>query len=114
MAAPLALACGSLGTMAILSTVEPPATEGPPESALRARRAHESLPLIVPLLWICAVTLPVAGSVAALGGGVLWAWFRKQYVEERVPGFGRALNVTHALMAVAMVGVVYQIAMALE
>jgi glutathione S-transferase len=137
---PLGLACGSLGTLAVLVSygrsiravaegrkkhnVVAPATEGPPEfqRALRAQQnVLEYLPIIIPLLWMCAVTLPVAGPLAAVVGGALWAVFRAQYVsgyleapEKRAAGFKRSLSVTYALVGVALVGVLYQLALALE
>jgi glutathione S-transferase len=104
--------------------VQPPSTKGPPEfqRALRAQQnVLEFLPTIIPLIWMCAVTLPVVGPLAALLGGVLWAWFRAQFIsgyleaaEKRLPGFRRALSVTYAMMGVAILGVLYQLALALE
>ena len=104
--------------------VEPPSTEGPPEfqRALRAQQnTLEFLPLIVPLVWMCATLLPVAGPLAAVVGGALWGLFRKQYIEgyleaadKRRPGFHRSLIVAYALMVVTLVGLLFQLALVFE
>ncbi len=104
--------------------VAPPSTDGPDEfqRVMRAQQnTLEYLPLIIPLIWMSAVLLPVVGGLAALVGGGAWSFFRVQFIEgyaeaadKRHAGFHGSLMATYVLMAVAVVGCLYQLALAFD
>ena len=135
-----ALLSASVATLAVLTTygdairrvgegrrvhgVKPPSTEGP-EAFTRLLRAQQNvlefLPLVIPLLWASALTLPVVGGVVTLAAGLAWAWYRKSYIEgyaeaaeKRLPGFYGSMVALNVLVGSTVLGCLYRLADILE